>query len=82
MSKASKNYKTQGTCSKSIDIALDGETIESVKFEGGCRGNTQAVAALCKGMKADEAISKLKGINCKNGTSCPDQLARAIEEML
>ena len=49
-------YKTQGTCSKAIEIAVNGDTIESVKFLGGCPGNTQGVAALCRGMKVDEAI--------------------------
>ena len=72
-------YKTQGTCSSQILIDLDGDTIQSVEFIDGCRGNTQGVARLCAGMKVDEAIARLKGIQCRNGTSCPDQLARALE---
>ena len=74
------NYKTIGTCSREIDIVVDGDTIKSVKFIGGCSGNTQGVAALVKGMKVDEAISRLKGIKCGfKPTSCPDQLAVALE---
>ena len=76
-------YKTQGVCSSLIDIEMNGNTIESVKFTGGCNGNLQGISALVKGMSADEAISRLKGIRCgfKN-TSCPDQLARALESIV
>ena len=55
--------------------------IENVQFIGGCTGNTQGVARLVKGMKVDEVISRLKGIQCRAGTSCPDQLSRALEKM-
>lgn len=75
-------YKTTGTCSRAIEITVDGDRVDSVRFEGGCSGNTQGVAALVKGMPVDEAISRLKGIKCGfKPTSCPDQLARALEEM-
>ncbi len=74
-------YTTSGTCSRSIDIELDGDLIRKVRFTGGCSGNTQGVAALVQGMPAAEAVSRLKGIICRAGTSCPDQLARALEEM-
>ena len=76
-------YRTQGVCSSSIDIEMDGNIIESVKFTGGCNGNLQGIGALVKGMSAEEAISRLKGIRCgfKN-TSCPDQLARALESIV
>lgn len=75
-------FNTKGVCSRSIEIELDGDTVKSVKFNGGCNGNTQGVAALVKGMKVDEAISRLKGIDCGGrGTSCPDQLAKALEQM-
>lgn len=76
-------YKTQGVCSSSIDIEMNGSIIESVKFTGGCNGNLQGISALVKGMSAEEAISRLKGIRCgfKN-TSCPDQLAHALENIL
>lgn len=76
-------YKTQGTCSREIDITLKDGVIDSVQFTGGCHGNLQGVSALVKGMTAQEAISKLKGIRCgAKSTSCPDQLAQALEQML
>ncbi len=73
-------YKTKGTCSTQIDIELDGDTIKSVNFTGGCNGNLKGVSKLVEGMKCEDAISKLRGIRCgfKN-TSCPDQLSYAIE---
>ena len=75
-------YKTKGTCSQAIEFETEGDVIKSVKFIGGCMGNTQGVAALVAGMKIDDAISKLKGIQCgMRGTSCPDQLAQALESV-
>ena len=74
-------YKTHGTCSQMILIQAEGDTIEHVEFIGGCTGNTQGVSRLIEGMKIDEVIAKLKGIQCRAGTSCPDQLATALEEM-
>ena len=60
---------------------MEGDKVRNVKFVGGCAGNTQGVAALIEGMDAEEAIKRLKGIDCRGrGTSCPDQLATAIEE--
>ena len=76
-------YKTKGTCSTMIDVELKDGVIDSVKFTGGCNGNLQAISALVKGMKPEEAISRLKGIRCGfKPTSCPDQLAHALEEMI
>ena len=76
-------YKTKGTCSTSIDVELKDGVIDSVKFTGGCNGNLQGISALVKGMKPEEAISRLKGIRCGfKPTSCPDQLAHAREEMI
>lgn len=73
-------HTCQGTCSRQIDIDIDGETILNVQFTGGCHGNTQGVAALVRGMRIDEAIARLDGIDCRGkGTSCPDQLARALK---
>lgn len=72
-------YKTKGTCSREIEIEIKDDVIESVHFVGGCTGNTTGVAALAKGFKVEDAIARLKGIQCRNGTSCPDQLARALE---
>ena len=72
-------YKTKGTCSTSIDVELKDGVIDSVKFTGGCNGNLQGISALVKGMKPEEAISRLKGIRCGfKPTSCPDQLAHEI----
>jgi uncharacterized protein (TIGR03905 family) len=74
-------YNTRSVCSRRINIELDGDRIISVKFEGGCSGNTQGVAALVAGMSIDEAISRLEGIKCGfKSTSCPDQLANALKE--
>lgn len=76
-------YKTKGTCSTMIDVELKDGVIDSVKFTGGCNGNLQGISALVKGMKPEEAISRLKGIRCGfKPTSCPDQLAHALEEMI
>ena len=76
-------YKTKGTCSTMIDVELKDGVIDSVKFTGGCPGNLQGISALVKGMKPEEAISRLKGIRCGfKPTSCPDQLAHALEEMI
>lgn len=74
-------YQTRGTCSRQIVISLEGNMIEDVRFIGGCMGNTQGVAKLVKGRDVDEVISLLKGIDCGGkGTSCPDQLAKALEK--
>ena len=80
--KKTLSYTTRGTCSRQIEIVCDGDTIESVQFIGGCSGNTKGVAALVAGMKIDDAIARMKGICCgPKPTSCPDQLARAHEEL-
>ena len=76
-------YITRGTCSREIEFEVDGNIIQSVKFVGGCAGNTAGVASLIQGMDIHEAISRIKGIDCKGrGTSCPDQLALALEKYL
>ena len=73
-------YKTKRVCSRSIEIELDeNNIIRSVRFNGGCSGNTQGVAKLAVGRPAAEVAAMLKGVQCRGGTSCPDQLARAIE---
>ena len=67
-------------CSKQIDIELEGEVVRSVRYTGGCHGNTQGIGALVEGMTKADVIARLEGINCKGrGTSCPDQLARALK---
>lgn len=76
------SYRTKGVCSRQIDIETDGDRIVSVKFIGGCAGNTQGVSALIVGMTVDEAIERLSGIRCGfKATSCPDQLAKALTEL-
>lgn len=72
-------YKTKGTCSTEINFEIEDGIIKSVKFIRGCDGNLQAISSLVAGMKVEDAISKLQGIDCKGrGTSCPDQLANAL----
>ena len=74
-------YKTTGVCAREIVIDVVDDVIESVKYVGGCNGNTQGVAALVKGMRVDEAIERLSGIRCGfKQTSCPDQLAEALKQ--
>ena len=76
-------YYPQGTCSVMIEIELDGDIIKDVVFTGGCNGNLKGISALVKGMKVDEAITRLEGIRCGfKSTSCPDQLSRALREAL
>ena len=76
-------YPTQGTCSQAIIVTTDGDRIDEVSFIGGCHGNTQGVAALVRGMQIEEAIDRLEGIDCRGrGTSCPDQLAKALRKCL
>ena len=77
-------YFPVGVCSMKIEVDVDENTkiINSVKFIGGCAGNTQGVAILAQGMQIDDVIAKVKGIDCRGrGTSCPDQLAKALEEV-
>ena len=76
-------YKTQGTCSRFIEVTGDNGVRVDVKFYGGCDGNLQGISSLVKGMGYNDVIARLKGISC-NGkpTSCPDQLCRAIEELM
>lgn len=76
-------YKTSGTCSRMVIVDVEDGVVTDCSFVGGCAGNTAGVAALVKGMKAEDAIKKLKGIRCGfKPTSCPDQLARALQEAL
>lgn len=75
-------YNTFGTCSRQIIIDIDdNDVVQNCVFIGGCAGNTAGIARLVKGMKADEVISRLKGVRCgMKPTSCPDQLATALEQ--
>lgn len=79
---ATITYKTSGTCSRAIRVETEGDRVKSVEFAGGCAGNTQGVARLVEGMNIDEAIKRLSGIKCgAKPTSCPDQLAKALEQI-
>lgn len=81
--KKSIEYTTRGTCSRRIRVEIEDGVILSVVFEGGCSGNTQGVSALVKGMTVTDAVARLKGIKCGfRATSCPDQLACALERAL
>ena len=76
-------YKTKGTCAREIDFEVEGNTVTGVKFVGGCMGNTQDVAKLVEGMDINEVINRLEGIQCGvKGTSCPDQLSKALKAYL
>lgn len=76
-------YQPKGVCSKAIDVEVEDGIIKSVEFTGGCNGNTQGISRLVVGMKAEDAISRLRGIKCGfKSTSCPDQLACALQEMI
>lgn len=76
-------YDTKGTCSRQIIIDVENGIVNDVKFIGGCSGNTQGIASLVKNMKIEDVIQKCKGIDCAGkGTSCPDQLAKAMEEII
>ena len=75
-------YKPTGVCSSAIDIQVEDGIIRTVSFTGGCNGNLQGISRLVEGMKVEDAIAKLKGIRCGfKSTSCPDQLAQALESM-
>ena len=75
-------YKTQGVCSARILFEVENGIVNNIRFIGGCSGNTQGVARLAEGMTVDMVIEKLRGIHCgRKPTSCPDQLAQALEQM-
>ncbi len=77
------HYVPKGVCSQGIDFEIEDGKVRNVVFTRGCAGNTQGVAALIEGMDVEEAIRRIKGIDCGGkGTSCPDQLARALEEAI
>ena len=74
-----KTYRTTGTCSQAINYEVKDGIVTKCEFIGGCPGNTQGIAKLVIGRKVEDVIASVKGIQCRNGTSCPDQLARALE---
>lgn len=74
-------YKTRGTCASQIEFDIENDVITNVTFTGGCNGNLQAVRSLVDGLTVDQIENKIRGINCgMRGTSCPDQLAKAVRE--
>lgn len=76
-------FKTSGVCSREIIFEIEDGTLHNVRFVGGCAGNTQGVAKLCEGRKAEEVVELLSGIKCGfKPTSCPAQLAEAIRNNL
>ena len=75
-----EKFKTSGVCAWSIDFEVENDVVTYVKFNGGCMGNTQGVAKLAVGRNIDDVIALLEGIPCRAGTSCPDQLAKALKQ--
>ena len=75
-----ETFRTSGVCSRTIDFEVENNIVKYVKFNGGCMGNTTGVAKLAENRPIDEVIALLDGIQCRAGTSCPDQLARALKE--
>ena len=76
-------YTPKGVCSRKIEIDIENGIINKVRFVGGCNGNTQGISKLVEGMKAEDVSSRLEGVNCNGrGTSCPDQLAKALKEAI
>lgn len=77
------HYQTSGVCARGIEFDIVDGRVTNVFFEGGCNGNTKGVASLVEGMMVEEVISRVKGIHCgMKGTSCPDQLAKALEQAM
>ncbi|OOM77575.1 TSCPD domain protein [Clostridium puniceum] len=75
------SYKTSGVCSSKINLEISNNIIENVEFIGGCAGNLSGIGQLVKGLSVDDVINKLNGVDCKGkGTSCPDQLSKALLE--
>ena len=74
------SYKTKGVCSNTILFEIENNILTNVTYQGGCHGNLQGICALAEGMDVDEVIRRVKGIHCGyKDTSCPDQLAKALE---
>ncbi len=70
------------TCSRAVTFEITDGKVYNVNFDGGCRGNTTGVARLCEGMDAEEVVKRLKGVDCRFGESCPNELACAVESAL
>lgn len=76
------NFKPSGCCAKAIEITIDNNLITQVQFSGGCRGNTMGIERLIQNRNVNEVAKMLRGIICRGNTSCPDQLALALEEIM
>ena len=76
-----ETYKTTGTCAKEIKFEVEAGVIKEVKFLGGCTGNLAGIASLVEGQEIEEVVNRLEGITCRNGTSCPDQLSKALKNL-
>ena len=75
-----ETFKTSGVCSRTIEFEVENNIVTNVKFNGGCLGNTTGVSKLAIGRTIDDLITLLEGIQCRNGTSCPDQFAKALNQ--
>ncbi len=76
-------YNTKGVCAARVEFDVEDGVVKNISFLGGCDGNHKGLAALAEGMSPEEAAKRLKGITCgRRTTSCPDQLAQALEEFL
>lgn len=76
------SYKTSGVCARTITADIEDGKVYNLRFEGGCNGNTKGISALVEGMETEEVIRRLEGIRCGfKGTSCPDQLAKALKTL-
>lgn len=75
-------FRTHGTCSQTIDLEVENGVIVKCRFADGCKGNLEALSRLVTGKSAAEVAQLLQGIRCRNGTSCPDQLAKALKNYL
>lgn len=77
------SYKTHGTCSRQIDVELDGDIIKEVKFYGGCNGNLNGISKIVEGMTVEQVEKVFSGVKCgSRSTSCPDQLVKALKEAI
>ena len=76
------NYIPTGVCARQISFDVENGKVKNVVFYGGCTGNTQGVSKLCEGRDIRELITLLEGIKCRNSTSCPDQLSKALKKYL
>ena len=76
-------YRPRGVCSYALEFELENGAIHNAHFEGGCHGNLQGICSLVEGMSAQQVVERLKGIRCgRKNTSCPDQFAKALEQVL